>query len=188
MQIDSDAFASSQILSKLWLAETLEKVLEQIDFSEELKILNLGGWYGITHFILKIRTKLKIKIYRNIDLDEKACDIADSINETWVWQNWKFKSIVDDVNIFKYNREDFNVIINTIVEHIESTQWFDNIPEKSLVVLQSNNMPHDDHVHNHSTLEELVDHFPLTELLYHGQKLFQYEDENFMRFMIIGIK
>jgi hypothetical protein len=189
MQLDNDAFSSSQILSKLWLAETLEKVVEHNNFSEELKILNLGGWYGIMHFILKARNNLKIKTYRNVDLNKEACDTADLINKAWVWQNWKFKSINKDANLFKYNREDFNVIINTSVEHIESKQWFDNIPEKSLVILQSNNMPHDDHVSNHNTLQEFVDSYLLTELFYHGQKMFQYDDENFFkRFMIIGIK
>jgi hypothetical protein len=188
MILDQDAFASGQIVSKIWLAETLEKVIEHNELEKDLKILNLGGWYGILHFILKTRNNLKIKIYRSIDIDRDACDIADLINETWVWQNWKFKSIADDANNFKYGKDDFNVVINTSVEHIDSDRWFQNIPTGTVVVLQSNNMPHEDHVYNHSTLEEFVDLFPLTEILYHGQKLFQYENENFIRFMIIGIK
>ena len=188
MQLDQDAFASSQVLSKLWLAETLEKVIEHSEFNDELKILNIGGWYGILHFIFKCRNKLKIKTFRNVDLDYNACNIADLINETWVWQNWKFKSINEDANTFKYLLEDFNLVINTSVEHIDSVSWFNNIPEKTLVVLQSNNMDHDDHVHNHSSLQEFIDSFRLTELLYHGQKMFQYENENFIRYMLIGIK
>jgi len=188
MQIDKDAFASGQILSKLWLAETLEKVVEYGNFEQELKILNIGGWYGILHFILKSRNKLKIRSYRSLDIDTSSCEIADSINETWVWQNWKFKSINEDANIFKYSSEEFNIVINTSVEHIPSKIWFDNIPDKTLVVLQSNNMSHDDHVHNHDSLESFVKEFPLTEILYHGQKMFQYDNEHFIRFMLIGIK
>jgi hypothetical protein len=189
MQIDSDAFTSGQILSKLWLAENLERVVDHCNLDDDLKILAIGGWYGILHFILKARSKLKIKNYRSLDIDPGVGKIAESINETWVWQNWKFKSITDDANIFKYTSEDFNTVINTSVEHIESNQWFENIPEKSLVVLQSNNMPHDDHLHNHQTLEDFIKSFPLNDILYHGQKLFQYNDENFFkRFMIIGIK
>lgn len=188
MILDQDAFASSQIVSKLWLAETLEKVIEYSELEKDLKILNLGGWYGILHFILKTRNNLKIKVYRNIDIDKDACDIADLINETWVWQNWKFKSISDDANNFKYSKDDFNVVINTSVEHIDSDQWFQNIPAGTVVVLQSNNMPHEDHVHNHLDLDSFIKSFPLTELLFHGQKMFQYENENFFRFMIIGLK
>jgi len=188
MNVDKDAFSSSQVLSKIWLVEMLEKVVNNNDLAKELKILNLGGWYGILHFIFKCRNNLKIKTYRNIDIDSQACEIADAINETWVWQNWKFKSISDDANCFKYTLDDFNVIINTSVEHINSMEWFNNIPDNALVVLQSNNMPHDDHVQNHLTLSELVDSFPLRELLFQGQKMFQYEKENFTRFMIIGVK
>lgn len=188
MHLDKDAFSSGQILSKLWLAESLERVLELEENKKEFKILNLGGWYGILHFILKSRNKIKINTWRSIDIDPSACQIADSINETWVWQNWKFKSVVEDANIVKYNDEDYDIIINTSVEHIESTQWFDNIPSKKYVVLQSNDMPHDDHVHNHSSLEQFIDQFPLNEILFHGQKLFQYDNVSFRRYMIIGIK
>jgi len=188
MYLDKDAFASGQILSKLWLAETLEKVIENNDLNKDLNILNLGGWYGILHFIFKCRNKLKIVKYLNLDLDQQACEVSEQLNETWVWQNWKFKSLTYDANMFEYTIDDFNVIINTSVEHIDSKQWFDNIPKNSLVILQSNNMPHDDHVQNHSTLEEFLDSFPLNELLYHGQKLFQYDDQSFRRFMLIGVK
>jgi hypothetical protein len=188
MHLDKDAFASGQILSKLWLADSLERVIEVNGFDRELKILNLGGWYGILHFILKSRNKIKIKSWRSVDIDPDACAVADSINETWVWQNWKFKSITDDANMFRYREEEYDVVINTSVEHIESNQWFDNIPKNKLVILQSNDMPHDDHVHNHKTLEEFLDSFDFKEILFHGQKLFQYDDESFRRFMIIGIR
>lgn len=187
MHLDQDAFASGQILSKLWLAENLEKVIEYNNLNKDLKILNLGGWYGILHFILKTRNRIKINCWRSVDIDPVACEVADAINETWVWQNWKFKSIVDDANIFNYD-EDFDIIINTSVEHIDSKQWFDTIPKNKIVVLQSNDMPHDDHVHNHRSLDEFINSFPLNEILFHGQKLFQYDDMSFRRFMIIGIK
>ncbi len=188
MYLDEDAFTSGQVLSKLWLAETIEQVIIHNDFNKELNILNLGGWYGILHFIFKCRNKLKIKKYLNLDIDQEACDISEKINETWVWQNWKFKSISDDANIYKYTIDDFNVVINTSVEHMNSTQWFDNIPKDVLVILQSNDMPHEDHIQNHHSLEEFIKEFSLNEILYHGQKLFQYDDKSFKRFMLIGVK
>lgn len=187
MHLDQDAFTSGQILSKLWLAESLEQVVEINDLNRDLKILNLGGWYGILHFILKARNKIKIANWRSLDIDHEACAISDSINETWVWQNWKFKSIVGDANLFKYT-DNVDIVINTSVEHMESKQWFDNIPEGILVVLQSNDLSHDDHVHNHRSLEEFVKAFPLTEIFFHGQKLFQYDNTSFKRFMLIGTK
>lgn len=188
MQFDKDAFASGQVISKLWLIDVLERTIDLQGLNKELKILTLGGWYGILHFMLRCRKNLKIESYRSLDIDESACEIADVINETWVWQNWKFKSIVDDANTYTYDISDHNTVINTSVEHMESRQWFENIPYGALVILQSNDMPHDDHSSNHSTLEDFVSDFKVSELFYSGQKLFQYDDANFKRFMIIGKK
>lgn len=188
MIINKDAFSSGQIHSKVWLAEELERVVYSREFVTPLKILALGGWYGITNFILTTRGNLRIEKFRSLDIDQDACEKADSINEAWVWQSWKFKSICDDANTFDYANDDFNLIINTSVEHIESKQWFDRIPAGTLVILQSNNMQHQDHCRNHCSIDDLVDDFPLSFYYFKGEKLFEYPDWNFTRFMVIGKK
>jgi hypothetical protein len=187
MNIDKDSFASGQIKSKLWLAKELESVLIPLG-NPKLKILCLGGWYGVTNFILRTRDNLNIELYRSIDIDPSVETVADSINNLWEWQNWQFKAITDDANKFQYSLDDFNLVINTSVEHIDSKQWFDNIPTGCYVVLQSNNMTHEDHSHNHETLADMVDEFPLSQLLYKGELLFEYPDWQFKRFMLIGQK
>lgn len=186
--MDYDSFSSGQILSKIWLAETLEKVIEYNNLDQPRKILCLGGWYGITNFILRSRNKISIDKFRSLDIDSNACNIADKINNAWEWQNWQFKSICEDANMYKYAEEEYNTVINTSVEHIDSKQWYDRIPKGYLVILQSNNMMHEDHSSNHKNLEEFVEDFPMNESLYQGEKLFQYLDWSFKRFMIIGIK
>jgi hypothetical protein len=186
--MDYDAFSSGQVLSKLWLAEKLENVVIYNHLPQPRKILCLGGWYGMTNFILRTRNNIKIEKFRNIDKDQKSCEIADKINNLWEWQQWQFKSIQEDANSFEYDHNDFDTVINTSVEHISNKQWFDKIPEGTLVVLQSNNMKHNDHCYNHNSVLELIDDFFLREILYQGQKYFEYPDWDFYRFMIIGIK
>ena len=187
MNLDKDAFSSGQIKSKLWLSEKLEQEMLAID-NPALKILCLGGWYGITNFVLRTRDRLNIELFRSIDIDPEVQSIADAINNLWEWQDWQFKAITKDANDFQYSINDFNLVINTSVEHIDSYQWFENIPKDCYVVLQSNNMNHDDHCHNHETLDNMVDEFPLSQLLYRGELLFEYPDWQFKRFMIIGKK
>jgi hypothetical protein len=188
MILDKDAFSSGQVLSKTWLAEELERAVIDADLRLPLSILCLGGWYGITNFILRSRSSIEIEKFRSVDLDQDACNMADKLNEAWVWQNWQFKSVCHDANTFSYTGEEFNTVINTSVEHIESKQWFDNIPAGTLVALQSNNMQHDDHCHNHRSLAEFQLDFPLTATFYEGEKTFNYPNWNFTRFMIIGLK
>ncbi len=186
MQLDVDAFSSGQIGSKIWLAEHLESAISHYQLTNPLRICLIGGWYGITNFILQSRNKIKILHVRSIDVDETACEIADQINEHWVSRNWQFKSVVADANTFDYTN--YDCIINTVVEHIDSYDWFERIPKGSLVVLQSNNMKHDDHVHNHRNIKEFDNSFLLSNTFFLDQKDFMYPDWNFKRYMKIGIK
>ena len=188
MHLDQDAFSSGQVLSKLWLAESLEKIIELNMPAHPRQILCLGVWYGLTNFILRIRNRIEIKTFRSLDIDPEVEKIADKINNSWEWQNWQFKSITGDANDFQYTIDDFDTVINTSVEHIESQEWFDNIPKGTLVVLQSNDMKHEDHCHNHNSLENFVKDFKLSEIYFTGEKLFEYPDWQFRRFMIIGVK
>lgn len=188
MHLDQDAFASGQILSKLWLAETLEDVIKYQDITDPLRILILGGWYGQLHLILRIRKNLKINYTTSLDLDPDVQKTAELLNETWVWQSRKFTAVTDDANKFSYAATDFNLVINTSVEHMQSRQWFDNIPSGTLVVLQSNDMAHDDHHNNHKSLQEFVDEYKMSEYYYDGVKAFSYPDQMFKRYMIIGKK
>lgn len=190
MNLDKDAFSSGQIGSKIWLVEHLEDCLLDLHFqglfTQPLKIATIGGWYGLLNFILQTRKILNIEYLRSIDIDELACNNADLLNEFWVWQNWKFKSLCRDANNFEYF--DFDIIINSSVEHIPTKQWWNNIPENKLVVLQSNDMIHDDHVHNHTSLKQFSEDFVLSKTLFEGSKLFAYDTWSFTRFMKIGIK
>ncbi len=186
MNLDKDAFSSGQIGSKIWLATELEECVKKFNINHPLKISIIGGWYGVLNFILQSRNNLNIDCVRTIDIDKVACDNADLLNEYWVWQNWKFKSICADANQIPYF--DYNCVINCAVEHIPTLEWWENIPEGTLVVLQSNNMDHEDHVFNHENLDQFNNDFATTETFYLGEKEFKYTDWSFIRFMKIGIK
>jgi hypothetical protein len=67
-------------------------------------------------------------------------------------------------------------------------EWFDRIPAGTRVILQGNNMTHDDHVVHSATLNEFVTHYPLANVVYQGELLFVYPEWKFTRYMIIGIK
>jgi hypothetical protein len=188
MLLDKDAFSSGQVLSKLWLAEELEKAVIGNNLSQPLRILCFGGWYGVVNFMLRSRSNVHIENFKSVDLDPIACENADLFNEAWVWQSWQFKAICDDANTFSYSPLEFNTVINTSIEHIEGHQWFDRIPKNTLVALQSNNMAHDDHCHNHSSLDDFRKEFDISHVLFSGEKLFEYPSWSFKRFMIIGIK
>jgi hypothetical protein len=108
------------------------------------------------------------------------------INENWVWQDWKFKAFTQDCN--SYEGQYGDLIINTSTEHFDSMAWFDSIPRGTRIILQGNNMPHDDHVIHSDTLDEFVDQYSLSEVIYKGEKEFVYPNWKFTRYMVIGVK
>jgi hypothetical protein len=183
LNVNKDAFSSGQIGSKLWLCEELENLFDTID-----SIWIYGGWYAVTAFLLNSRNNIKIEYIRSYDVDPACAEVADMINENWVYQNWKFKAQTQDCNKLEVDQSGPDLIINTSTEHFESMDWWNNIPKGTTVALQGNNMIHDDH-HVHSTsLKKFVAQFPVSKTLYKGEKEFVYPDWRFTRYMLIGVK
>lgn len=178
---NTDAFSNGQIDSKLWLC----RELENLGWSSKLTHV-YGGWYGILGFLLLSRERFQVDRIESFDADPECENIADMINNNWVFKNWKFKAHTADCNSLPKDRPD--LIINTSTEHFESTAWFDTIPNGTRVILQGNDMPHADHVVHSETLEAFVKNYPLSETVYSGSLYFEYPAWSFSRFMIIGVK
>ena len=183
MIVNKDAFSSGQIGSKIWLCEELEKLFDSVD-----SIWIYGGWYGVTAFLLNSRGNIQIGKIRSYDVDPKCEAVADMINENWVIDNWKFKAKTQDCNLLDLDWHGPDLVINTSTEHFESLDWWNSIPKGTTVVLQGNNMPHEDHHIHSSSLDEFIGIYPVSNLLYRGQKEFEYPTWKFSRFMLIGIK
>jgi hypothetical protein len=182
INVNEDAFSSSQIGSKIWLCEELERLGWESHYT-----YIYAGWYGVTAFLLLSRGNFKVNNVRSIDIDPECEAVADALNNLWVWQRWRFKAITDDCNFIQAPVAP-DLIINTSTEHFQSKDWFDNIPAGTRVVLQGNNMPHDDHFNESESAEEFASEFNLTTVDFLGTKEFVYPDWSFNRYMLIGTK
>jgi hypothetical protein len=179
--IDKDAFSNGQVDSKLWLCRELEK----LEWTSELTHI-YGGWYGVLAFLILSREKFKVDRIESFDIDPSCEFIADMINENWVIKEWQFKAFTLDCGQGVRGAPD--LIVNTSTEHFENMDWFNRISKGTRVVLQGNNMPHDDHVVHSATLNEFLAQYPLSKIIYQGEKLFVYPEWQFTRYMLIGIK
>lgn len=190
MNLDKDAFSSAQMQSKLWLVQQLEFCLNELhptDSDNGFRIWILAGWYGLTNLLIRTRNKIPVLEVRSFDIDPSCEEIADSINNLWVWQAWQFKARTGDINQLIYSPKP-DVVINSAIEHMSDNTWWDNIPEGTIVCLQSSNMDHDDHVNVFSNTRDMLEKYRLQECYYEGVKRFQYDDSAFNRCMIIGVK
>lgn len=178
---DKDAFSNGQIDSKLWLCQELER----LGWTSKLTRI-YGGWHGVLPFLLFSRQKFQVDRIESYDLDPNCESVADLINENWVIKEWQFKAHTGDCNQILPGNPD--LIINTSTEHFESMNWFNNIPTGTRVILQGNNMPHDDHIIHSNTLKDFVKYYPMSEVIYRGELRFMYPQWKFTRYMLIGIK
>lgn len=80
------------------------------------------------------------------------------------------------------------IVINTSVEHFGGREWFEKIPEGTIVALQASDFEHDGAVSLFDTEAKLAEAFPLKEKIFSGRMKFDYGSWNFHRLMLIGVR
>lgn len=174
-----DAFWSGQLNSKKWLIETLSihSSIKDGPYSVDIH----GGWVGVLASML-FQSTIPIKHIRSIDIDPSCESVAVMMNKKEEIEG-KFKAVTSDMcNI----RSDADIIINTSCEHINQfdyNMWRNDLPETSIIVLQSNNYNIPEHVRIANTLDEFIEQSQIKVSWARELDLPLYK-----RFMIIGHK
>lgn len=205
----NDAFSQGQIQSKLWIAD----VINELDINLGQTTYVCAGWYGLLSAILFEQCKDRVNKIVSIDIDERAVNPADLLNNKYVIDNSRFKAVTKDIHDLEYRNDDFEAtfyqyldhqnykiethemevrratcVINTSCEHIEDfEEWWDEVPDGMLVILQNNNFTeHDDDTVCNTVASEQrwVDQVELDELYYRGTL----DLPKYKRFMVIGRK
>jgi len=193
----TDALSWGQLKSKRWVISQLEKLNPRLG-----TVYLCAGWYGTLAAML-FDSKLDPYKIRSFDIDETCMPIADAVNKPQMIDEWKFKSITQDILDINYEKHTWevwsvknnrmskpitdipNTIINTSCEHIfDFDEWYDKIPKGKLIVVQSNNffeVP--GHVNCCETLEDFAEQTPM-DVAYEGTL----ELPKYDRFMRIGYK
>jgi hypothetical protein len=128
--MDFNSFSAAQMQSKLWLVQRLEQVLlEDRPIEDGYRIWILAGWHGVTNLLLRSRNKIPVLEVRSFDINPTCEQIADDINNLWVWRAWEFKAHTADINKLEYAPKP-DVVINSSVEHMTSNDWWTNIPKR----------------------------------------------------------
>lgn len=188
-----DCLSKGQIKSKLWLIDNLLNIKKDLG-----TIFILGGWYGtLSRFIFE--SELKLDCIRSFDLDDCCYEIAETINRSFVMDNWKFKATT--LNIFNINyplsydtlrrngtavkiEENPDTIINTSCEHMID-DWFIDVPDKTLVILQSNDFEEaKGHINCVEDINDMIFKYPMVNLIYADEIRL----DGFTRYMLIGEK
>jgi len=171
-----DAFWSGQIKSKEWLIDNLS------DFVHKKSTIEIHcGWVGVLASLI-FQSKIPVTYISSIDIDPACEPIATMMNKIEE-QDGRFRARTTDMCDTEIRAD---IVINTSTEHITQEQylkWLRNIPNNSLIVIQSNNYLIPEHVRPMNTLNEFKKSCNLNILRCQELKCQLYD-----RYMIIGTK
>ena len=173
------SFTHDLIKSKVWLLTELAQIAPQVG-----TIYVLGSWYGNLGVLLALDPVVKYKRLINVETNLSMLDTSQSILDHVGAKNVKY--MLKDANDLDYRQlGDNGVVINTSLTDMQGQAWFDRIPGGTLVAMQSRD--HDPGNEAHST-QDIIDRFPLSEVIYSGELELEDPETKYTRYMVIGIK
>lgn len=170
-------FSKTQILSKIWIGDTLSKFKNKTN-----NVLLLGGW--TTHHTLFFKN-IKIDNLYSVDIDTNINEYARLFNPNVIISNADANSIIDGQGNIVIDGvvQTFDLIINTSAEHM-SLDWYEKLKPGTTVLIQSNNMDDADHINKSIHFGEFLRKYPVAKTYYRGEFNF----DSYSRFMVYGVK
>jgi hypothetical protein len=173
------SFTPDLIKSKVWLLTELARIAPSVD-----TIYVLGSWYGNLGILLSLDPVIQYKKLINVETNKKFLQASERIHDHLSMDNTEY--MLKDANELDYSQLGNNgVVINTSLTDMQGQDWFDHIPAGTLVVMQSRD--HDPGNEAHST-QDIVDRYPLSEIIYDGELQLEDPETKYTRYMVIGIK
>lgn len=173
------SFTRDLVASKIWLLTELEQI--QQDFSA---IYILGSWYGNLALYMKLQPRIRVNSIINVEKNPEMLDTSQRILDHVGADNVEY--MLTDANKLDYRQlGNAGCVINTSLTDMPGRAWFLNIPAGTLVVMQGRD--HDPN-RSFSSTQDIVDRFPLSEVLYHGRMQLRDPETEYTRYMVIGRK
>ena len=165
--------------SKVWLLSELEQI--QKDFST---IYVLGSWYGNLALYMTLEGRIQADKVVLVEKDKNFLSASKRLLDLAGADNIEY--MLKDSNKVDYRQlGDRGCVINTSLTDMQGRSWFLNIPDGTLVVMQGRD--HDPN-RNVSSTQDIVDRFPLSQVLYHGRMGLRDPETEYTRYMVIGRK
>ena len=186
-----ESFYHGLVKSKIWLCEDLEVAMHRECLSNPTLHV-LGCWDNLMTFMLLTRKPEYYSTVYGYDIDPEAIDNANKVCDMWRYESPKVYNYVQDVNDYDYSLHTNSIFINCSIDQMDSNKWYETVPNNSLVCIQTTNMVNPDFPwyikQTTESLDELINKFNFTKLIYSGHKHIPYQKDGYKRFMIIGIK
>jgi hypothetical protein len=186
-----ESFYHGLIKSKIWLCEELEIVMYS-EFIKNPTLHVLGCWDNLMAFMLLTRKPEFYSTVYGYDINPEAINTANRVCDMWLYEKPHVYNRVQDVNDYDYSSHTNSVFINCSIDQMDSNKWYETVPDNSIVCIQTTNMTDPDFPwyikQTTENLDELINKFNFSKLIYSGEKHIQFQKDGYKRFMIIGCK
>jgi hypothetical protein len=186
-----ESFYHGLIKSKIWLCEELEIVMYS-EFIKNPTLHVLGCWDNLMAFMLLTRKPEFYSTVYGYDINPEAINTANRVCDMWLYEKPHVYNRVQDVNDYDYSSHTNSVFINCSIDQMDSNKWYETVPDNSIVCIQTTNMTDPNFPwyikQTTGSLDELINKFNFTKLIYSGEKHIQFQKDGYKRFMIIGCK
>jgi hypothetical protein len=164
--------------SKVWLIRRLAQVSPKVG-----NMYVLGSWFGNLSLYLHLLPRLQHGRIINVEIDPKM--LRQSARMLRLIGARGVDHQLADANQLDYRDLGADgVVVNCSLTSMPKSDWFHNIPPKTLVVLQARD--HDPGI-KYRDVQDILDKFPL-RVLYQGTRSLRDPETKYQRFMVIGHK
>lgn len=173
------SFTKDLVISKIWLAKTLKKILGD---KCARTIYLLGSWYGNLAYILDLEKIIFDKIVL-VDKDQHALGVSEK-GLRKKFESGKLVFLNVDAKDMIY--DDIGIVINTSINDMP-IDWYRKVPDGMPVIIQGR-----DNLGTVDTMiadmEQFDDMFPMNNVNYLGKKELHDPEKQYTRYMKIGVK
>ena len=173
------SFTHDLTTSKVWLIQELARIKPTIT-----TLYILGSWYGNLALYMTLDPEVKVKKFINVETDQSMLDQSERMLDRVGARNVEYMNT--DANDLDYRQLGMDgAVINTSLTDMDGEDWFRNIPDGTLVVMQARD--NDPGYQYHST-DDILKKFPLSQVMYQGKLRLKDPETHYHRFMVIGRK
>ena len=173
------SFTHDLTTSKVWLLQELARIRPNIT-----TVYILGSWYGNLALYMHLTNIVNVKKIINVETDQKMLDQSERMLDRVGADNVEY--MYKDANDLDYRQLGMDgAVINCSLTDMDGKDWFQHIPNGTLVVMQARD--HDPGYQFHST-DDILEKFPLSQVLYQSKLKLKDPETHYHRFMVIGRK
>jgi hypothetical protein len=175
----SGSFTPDLTKSKVWLLTELAKIAPQLS-----TMYVLGSWYGNLALYNTLQPTVGVDQIINVETDSEMLAQSQRMLDLVGADNVEYMN--KDANKLDYRQVGRSgVVVNTSLTDMPGTKWFERIPLGTMVVMQARDQ---DPGEQYTSTQDILDRFPLGQVLYQGTMNLEDPETPYHRYMVIGIK